>query len=115
MTLICLGCGSSGSDLKKPKRREEGMPDRADPNALPTLDEGEVTELVLSILLERHPALVAFDELVAEFPAADSDQAVPEAVIHDAIDELERLGLVHCLDRFLFASWRAIRAKQLVG
>ncbi len=91
------------------------MPDRADPDALPTLDDDEVTELVLSILLERHPALVAFDELVAEFPDADSGQAVPESVIHDAIDELLRLGLVHCLDRFLFASWRAVRARQLVG
>jgi hypothetical protein len=74
----------------------------------PRLDGEEILELVASILLERHPALVAFDELMAEL-----EGRIASAVVHDAIDELERLGLVHCLSDFAFASWRAVRARQL--
>jgi hypothetical protein len=86
---------------------------RRDADTRPTLEGDEVTEIVLSILIDRHPALVAFDELAAEFPDLDTEQRFPESVIHDAIDELVRLGLAHRLDRFVFASHAAVRAKAL--
>lgn len=78
----------------------------------PTLDGDELTQVVLAILLERHPALVDFAELTVELPQG-SGRDIPESVIHDAIDELVRLGLAHRLDRFIFASYTAVRAKQL--
>jgi hypothetical protein len=77
------------------------------------LDDDEICQIILSILLERHPALVAFEELVAEFPSHDTEQALPASVIRDAIDEVARLGLVHQLDRFAFASYAAVRARAL--
>jgi hypothetical protein len=79
--------------------------------AQPTLDEEEILQITLGLLLERHPALVSFEELAAEFPA----QSIADAQLHDAVDELERLGLVHCLASFHFASWRAVRMNQLRG
>jgi hypothetical protein len=78
-----------------------------------TLEDDEICQIVLSILLERHPALVAFEELAAEFPGPDTERDIPASVIHDAIDELVRLGLVYRLDRFVFASYAAVRARAL--
>lgn len=80
----------------------------------PSLDTEEVVQVALSILLTRHPALVAFEELVAEFPQTGST-AVPDSVIHDAIDELVRLRLAHRLEQFVFASHTAVRVNELGG
>jgi hypothetical protein len=74
----------------------------------PPLSGEEIVELVASVLLERYPALVAFEDLMAEF-----EGRIASTVVHDAIDELARLGLVHCVGGFAFASWRAVRARQL--
>jgi hypothetical protein len=67
----------------------------------------EIVEVVACVLLERYPALVAFEELMAELEGCSS------AIVHDAIDELERLGMLHCMGSFALASWRAVRARQL--
>lgn len=76
----------------------------------PTLRPDEVAQIVMGVLLERYPALLSIDdELRGEIPA----QAASDAAIHDAVDELERLGLVHVLDRFAFASYRAMRTREL--
>lgn len=77
------------------------------------LESDEVAQIVLGVLLERYPALLSVDELRAELPDPNSPQRLPDSSLHDAIDELERLGLVHVLDRFVFASYRAVRAQQL--
>lgn len=75
-------------------------------------DQEAVAEAVLAILLERHPALLAAEEVAAEL--SDPDMPMSPVVIGDAIDELRRLGLAHCLgERFVFASHRAVRARQL--
>lgn len=88
------------------------MPEDKTPKPL-TRDDDEMAELVLAVLVERHPTLVAFEELVAELSVAGQDRSAIEAAVETALGELSRLGLAHRVERFAFASHTAIRARQL--
>jgi hypothetical protein len=58
-----------------------------------THEDDEICQVVLSILLERQPALVAFEKLIAEFPDPDTEQELPVSVI-----------ATRCVSRFGFRS-----------
>jgi len=78
---------------------------------IPTVDE--VAELVLELLLERHPGLVAIEELLQDLADPYVARPVPPPFVEDAIDALLRAGLAHQIERFLFATYPAVRARQL--
>lgn len=80
-----------------------------------TLSADEVAALVLQVLLERQPALVAVEELVREFGHADPAQAIADFFVREAVDELVRSGLAYRLEGFVFASYSAVRAGELGG
>lgn len=65
------------------------------------------------MLLQRHPALIAVEELVRELAEPSLMQQIDEPLIHDALTDLVATGLVHRLDRFVFPTQSMIRATQL--
>ncbi len=76
-------------------------------------DQDEVASVILSIVLKRHPALVAIEELVREMSEPSLMQYIDEPLVHDALADLVTSGLVHRLDRFVFVTQTMIRATQL--
>jgi hypothetical protein len=70
---------------------------------------------VLGVLLARHPALVAVDELVREVGEAPERHGLSEPEVRDGVADLVGDGLAHRLDRFVVASRAAVRAARLVG
>lgn len=89
------------------------MPDQPNAGSADVLEADEVARLVLGVLLVRHPALVAVEELVREFGTQDRDRSMPEMFIQEGVDELVCSGLAHRLDRFVFASYSAVRAQGM--
>ena len=78
---------------------------------VPGLDE--IEQVVLETLLERHPALVAIEELQRDLGQPSTAGAIPAVFIAEAVDDLVRSGLAHRLERFVFASWSAVRSRAL--
>ncbi len=76
-------------------------------------DQDEVTSVILSIVLKRHPALVAIEELVRELSEPSLMQCIDEPLVYDALEDLVTSGLVHRLDRFVFVTQTMIRATEL--
>jgi hypothetical protein len=76
----------------------------------------EVAAAVLSLLLQRHPELVSFDELVrALTEARERPQAMPADFVGDGVSELVADGLVRQLGPFVIPTRAAIRADKLIG
>jgi len=69
---------------------------------------------VLSLLLSRHPGLVAVEELVRELAEAPQEHKLAEHAIQDGITDLVGDGMAHRIDRFVMASRAAVRAKTLM-
>ena len=67
---------------------------------------------VLGLLLEQHPALLAIDEVVRYVAPSLVDFAEQDS-IHIAIRSLVQAGLVHQLDRFVFAAAPAVNFERL--
>lgn len=76
-------------------------------------DPDDVARVVLDILVQRYPALIAVEELVRELCDPSLAQQVDEALVHDALLDLVTSGLVHRLDRFVFTTQAMLRAAQL--
>jgi hypothetical protein len=89
------------------------MPDRPERGNPPVLAADEVARLVLTVLLDRHPALVALEELVRHFDYPRPEDTIPEVFIRESVDELRRCGLAHRLDQFAFATYSAVRGNEL--
>jgi|GEM_PF-1383705 len=73
----------------------------------------DVARAVLDLLVNRHPELVAVDELLREFCDPWLLQRIDEVLVHDALVDLATSGLVHRLDRFVFPTRAMMRAVQL--
>lgn len=69
---------------------------------------------VLGLLLEHHPALLSIDEVV-RYLASDPADFSERDTLHTAIRALAEAGLVHRLERFLFATAAAVYLEQLGG
>ncbi len=91
------------------------MPDQPTAGDVGVVDHDEVARLILTVLLDRHPALVAFDELVRYFDYQQSEYRIAAMFVREAVDELRRMGLAHQLDQFAFASSSAVRANELTS
>jgi hypothetical protein len=91
------------------------MQDQPTAGDIGVLDNDEVGRLILTVLLDRHPALVALDELVRYFDYQRPENKVAPMFVREGVDELRRMGLVHQLGQFAFASASAVRANQLGG
>lgn len=90
------------------------MPDaRSDERAAQEVDRAAVA--VLGVLLTRHPAVVAIEELVREFVEAPERYGLSEPEVFDGVADLVGDGLAHRLDRFVVASRAAVRASSLIG
>ncbi len=89
------------------------MPDKPDAGDSGVLDENEIARLILGVLLERHPALVALEELVRYFDYRRPEDAISELFIREGVEALRRCGLAHQLGQFAFASYSAVRADEL--
>lgn len=70
-------------------------------------------EVVLALLLARHPGLVHFDELVCDLVIAPEHPILSEVSVHDGIADLVGAGLAYRLDAFVLASHPAVRAAEL--
>lgn len=62
------------------------------------LEHDEVARLILTVLLDRHPALVALEELVRYFDYRRPEDRIAAMFVHEGVDELRRIGLAHQLD-----------------
>lgn len=78
-------------------------------------DQDEVASVILSIVLKRHPALVAIEELVRELSEPSLMQRIEEPLVCDALVDLVTSGLVHRLDRFVFPTFTALRSAHLTN
>jgi Fe2+ or Zn2+ uptake regulation protein len=67
---------------------------------------------VFGLLLEHHPALLSIEEVVRHVAPSAADFAERDAV-HVAIRALVQAGLVHRLDRFVFAAGPAVYLERL--
>jgi hypothetical protein len=68
---------------------------------------------VLYILLSEHPSLLHVDELVRLYARGSVELERARVLVEDALSELLGSGLVHRLDRFVFASRAALRGQAL--
>jgi len=91
------------------------MPDQPTADDLGVVEHDEVARLILTVLLDRHPALVALDELVHYFDYRRPEDRIDPMFVREGIDELRRMGLAHQLEQFAFASYNAVRANELTG
>lgn len=69
-------------------------------------------QAVLGVLLVHHPALLSEEEVVRQI-APEPTSFTERDRVHVAIFDLARAGLVHRLDRFVFATAAAVRASEL--
>lgn len=67
---------------------------------------------VLGLLLEHQPALLSIDEVVRYIALDDAGFAERDRV-HVAIQGLVQTGLVHRLDRFVFAAVPAVHFERV--
>lgn len=91
------------------------MPDQPNADEIGVLDHNEVAQLVLAVLLDRYPALVALEELVRHFDYRRPEDTICEMFLREGVEELRRAGLAHQLDQFAFASYSAVRANELAS
>jgi hypothetical protein len=89
------------------------MPDQPITGESGVLDSDAIARLVLTVLLDRHPALVSLEELVRHFDYRRPEDRIAELFLREGLDELRRNGLAHQLDQFAFASYSAVRASEL--
>ena len=88
------------------------MRDQRIPGDQPT-DPSTLKQALLGLLLEDHPGLWTLTELDRSLrPSSDPQSNAVD--VEDAIEDLYAAGLVHRLDRFVFAS-RAAHAAQLLA
>lgn len=91
------------------------MPDQPSTAECGVLDGDEVARLILTVLLDRHPALVALEELAHYFDYQRPADRIDPMFVREGVDELRRMGLAHQLEQFAFASYSAVRANELTG
>jgi len=91
------------------------MPDQPTADDLGVVEHDEVARLILTVLLDRHPALVALEELVRYFDYEQPANRIAAMFVREGVDELRRMGLAHQLDGFAFATYSAVRASELGG
>jgi len=68
---------------------------------------------ILDILIDQHPGLVHIDELARMYGRASIDDDSARRIVDDAVAELLAGGLAHRLERFVFATLAARRAREL--
>lgn len=76
-------------------------------------ESADSTADILDILIDQHPGLLHIDELARMYGRASIDPDSARRIVDDAIAELLAGGLVHRLDRFVFATHAALRAREL--
>lgn len=76
-------------------------------------DSDEVARIVLGIVVEHHPGLVAIGELLRELANPTLPRPMPQPFVYDGLADLTRSGLIHRLDGFVFASRAGVRANEL--
>jgi hypothetical protein len=78
-------------------------------------DSDEVARIILGIVLQRHPGLVAIEELVRELAHPSLTQRIEEPLIQDGLTELVTNGLLYRLGSFVLVTRAAARAAELTG
>jgi hypothetical protein len=81
--------------------------------AAPPPDEEYVDRAVLGVVLERHPAPVAFAELVAELVDADERPVLSEPFVRDGVAHLVAAGLARRHGQLVLATRAAVRFDEL--
>lgn len=71
-------------------------------------------EAVLGMLFDDGPGLAVVDELVREYAGLTGDLKKASVAVQDGLSELLACGLVHRVDRFVFASRSAVGARRLI-
>jgi hypothetical protein len=89
------------------------MPDQRNANGSSLPEAEDHAAVVLDILLGQQPGLLHLDELVRLYARGSIEHDSASPIVDDAISELLASGLVHRLDRFVFASRAALRAREL--
>lgn len=69
--------------------------------------------MVLDILVGQQPGLLHVDELTRMYARGSIEHDSAHRIVDDAISDLLASGLVHRLDRFVFASRAALRGREL--
>jgi len=69
--------------------------------------------VILDMLMGQHPALLHVDERVRLYARDSIEHEQARVIVEDALSELLASGLVHGLDRFVFASRAALRGQAL--
>jgi len=91
-------------------------PDQPVGEELGLLEHDEVARAIFTVLLDRHPALVSLEELTRFFDHRERpEDRITPLFVRECVDELRRMGLVHQVDQFAFASYSAVRAAKLSG
>lgn len=80
----------------------------------PAEDDAAVEGAVLRLLLALHPAQIAFEELLREIGAGESDFAQRDA-LERALRELAAAGLLHRNGNLVLPSRAAVRCDELLG
>jgi hypothetical protein len=80
----------------------------------PAEDDATVEGAVLRLLLELHPALISFAELLREISAGAPDFAQRDAV-ERALRDLAAAGLVHRNGDLVLPTRAAVRFDELLG
>jgi hypothetical protein len=91
-------------------------PDQPAAEELGLLEHDEVARAIFTVLLDRHPSLVSLEELTRFFDHHERpEDRITPLFVREGVDELRRMGLVHQVDQFAFASYSAVRAAKLAG
>lgn len=79
------------------------------------LEPDVIAGAVLGCLIYDAPPLVTVEELTSRMAGFEGDRGASRRSVEDALSNLAQYGLVHRLDRFVFASQAAIRGRALTG
>lgn len=83
---------------------------------LPTFQGYAIARPLLDFLLVHHPAHFHISELVREFADPKDDLRDQERLVTEALARLDGSALIHRTSGgFVFASWTALRAKELIS
>ncbi len=85
-----------------------------DETRTPAEDDAAVEGAVLRLLLELHPALIAFEELLREIAAGAADFGQRDA-LERALRDLAAAGLLHRNGDLVLPSRAAVRCDELLG
>lgn len=88
--------------------------DGIDETRTPAEDDVVVEGAVLRLLLELHPALICFEELLREIAAGPADFAQRDA-LERAVRDLAATGLLHRNGDLVLASRAAVRLDELLS